>query len=164
MPRPSGQFLKTEFKLLSLIKRLAGLGACFATTQFLSKQINRCERQTKRYLNSLEEKKIIKSYTSKLLRDPLTGKLYRRRLIRIKNHFANKGVPQKLQVSEEWKEVITTEDELTLAFDKMQQDQERIELERLLSEENDPYKQFDMDAVAKELQQELASQGIVWEI
>lgn len=166
MSRPSGQFIKSQFKLLSLIKRLAGLGACFATTKFLAKQINKCERQTKRYLSSLEEKGIIKSYTSKLLVDPLTGKRYRRRLIRINRHFAKQVVAPKIKISKEWDDIVKqdVDKELSVVMDEMTRDQERILLERLLSEENDPYKQFDMEAVAKELQAELAEQGIVWEI
>lgn len=166
MSRPSGQFIKSEFKLLSLIKMLAGLGACFATTKFLSKQINKCERQTKRYLSSLEEKGFIQTHTSKLLKDPLTGKPYRRRLIRIRNHFGRKMVAPKIQISQEWQDVIPTnaDSELEDALGKLKQDQERMLLERLLSDEQDPYRQFDMEAVARELQAELAEQGVVWEI
>lgn len=87
MARPIGQFDTTKDRLFGELRHLAGLGVCFATTGYLGRRLNRCERQIYRYLRALQAENKIEILTSKLVRDVRTGSPYRKRVIRVTAHL-----------------------------------------------------------------------------
>jgi hypothetical protein len=174
MARPVGQFRKSRSEVYQLLRELAGLGCCYATTGWLSRRMKRSERQIERYIASLKKDGLILIRTSKPMRDLKAKVFYRRRSIRISKHLG--AVERGTKFS--FKQITPDEPEqeqapsdngdaaykrTLAALAQIEEDKRRLAEERAFSASLDP-DAFDHEAVLRELQAELAEQGIIMEL
>lgn len=170
MARPVGQFKQKKDECLQLLRELAGLGVCFATSSFLGKKLNRGEKQIQNYLKALKTEGAIEIVTSKAVRDKKDGGYYRKRIIRIASHIGPVYRAPKKRVlwDEMWENVeIQPEDTSEIsarlneeAYRRIQEEDAQKAADQALFDSLNPDKQIDHDAILREMYAELAEQGI----
>lgn len=162
MARPVGDFEKSKNLLLMLLRQLAGIGACYATTSYLERRMGKCRTQVKRYLKALEVDGQICMVTSPPLKRK--GSFYRKRLIKIKTHEGE--IVKREWTIKQQQEVPTVDEvpvhgvaveELDAALRVIREEQQRQADERAFFESLNPDMQFDRDLVLRELEAELAA-------
>lgn len=170
MARPVGQFDATKNKLFDEVRRLAGLGVCFATTGYLARRLGRGERQVHRYLLALQKERKIEVLTSKPVRDGKSGRFYRKRVIRVAAHLG--GVvrtgkrfvfdPEVWGESEEILPHATEDTRLESAVARLHE-AERARAEALEALDAQDPDRDEIAAIFSQLQAEYAAAGIYME-
>lgn len=173
MARPTGQFAKQRDLCYLLIKQLAGLGYCFATSRYLSRRLRVGVCQVQRYLDDLKKAGKIEVRTTPAKRDPKTGKLFRKRFIRATDVPNDYGTHRPIkfilgpcvEVDEEVPEYVsTTDQQAAWALDQIKKQREEKAALIALSDSLNPDKQYDEAEILRELQAELEAEGITWSI
>lgn len=167
MARPVGEFNQQKDRLFGIIKGLAGLGCCFATNKYLAKRMDVSNASVNRYLSALKAERKIDIRTGKaLIGDDKS--FYRKRSIRVLHAQPElkKPAPPKVE------EIRLIEAEPApvhgIADRELKEANDRLEAERAAMEA--AYKEalaadgFDYNEVLREMQAELAAQGIEMEI
>lgn len=150
--RPKGDFEIYKKDLYLLIKSIAGLKSCNATNAYFATRLQKSVSQIQNYLKALETDGLIVIIVSSARFDRTSGKFYKTRSIFPKYNVE----PLPAKVSKH------PTDLKVLGYLKAVEHEES--LKKQVEEEVFALETFDRTAVLKELQEELALQGVQMEI
>lgn len=171
MARPVGFFNEEKTRLFGIIKGLAGLGCCFATSKYLAAKMGCSEMSVSRYLKALREEGKIEVKTGKPGFDKKEGRFYRKRIIRVK--YAQPELKRRVEPQAEAIRVITVPEPVHGFADReLKEANDRLEAERAAYEaavaasarESHEADGFDYNEVLRQMQAELAAEGIEMEL